>query len=80
MNFAVGKSDTKRKVSAVNLAAGVALLDNGDCVDLEVFLDCCGEECGPQDAVVAVSDAYTGEGNLTFFTIDLSEFDRAYVQ
>lgn len=59
-------------VEAVNRGDAVAILDNGEQIAVALWLDCFGDECTADEAVVAVAGP-----NLSgqWFTIDLSAFE-----
>lgn len=57
-------------VIAVNRKRRVAMLENGDLIEVTHWLDCEGEFCDADEAVVCVA----GSEALGWWTIDLSHF------
>lgn len=42
-------------IAAINRQRGLAVMDDGAIIPIEVWLDDEGDECGPDEAVVAVA-------------------------
>lgn len=78
MKFVLAPCQGVPEIDAVNLSKGLVLLTSGDVIEITIFLNCCGDECGPAEAIVAVAGPYAkpvgDRPQIVFYTIDLSEF------
>jgi len=60
-------------VCGINLGLRKALLNSGCLIDLVCFMDCSGEPCNSEEAVVAVG----GNRKIGWWSIDLTMFKPA---
>ena len=58
-------------VESVNLAKGVAVFNDGTTCPIDRMFDQFGDDCGPNEAVVAVC----GPDNGLWYSVDLSGFE-----
>lgn len=63
--------DDQPDVVSVNRQSGLVIFDNGEAFEVTHWIDEFGEECDPEDAVMAVSPAPNGlwaDIDLTFLS------------
>lgn len=58
-------------IESINLKTGLAILNDGTQCPVDGMIDEFGEECGPNEAVVAVC----GPDNGLWYSVDLSGFE-----
>jgi len=64
------------QVEAINRSRRIAVLENGDRLYIQAFLDDCGEETGADDAVVAVCGP---DDENRWYTVDLRHYQSAFL-
>lgn len=63
------------EIVAVNRGQALVLLSTGETAPICTWLDCEGDECEPDDAVVAVAGPITGRTTLSFYAVELCDYD-----
>lgn len=69
-------ADHDAEVEAVSRSRAVAVLSSGERIAITNWIDWAGDECRPDDAVVAVAGP---DEQGRWFAIDLSAFEPAFL-
>lgn len=66
----------KDDIEVVNRKCSLAIKENGARLPITNWLNNCGDDCDPDDAVIAVAGPDDGG---KWYTIDLREFESAFL-